>query len=95
MKKLIITAALVISGFVATAANAMPTVAFSKAPSSVVHVDYACGRGFHVTPWGECRPNGWRRPPPPYWGHHRPPPPPYWDRHRPRDWHRHHRYYDE
>lgn len=95
MKKLVIAAALVVTGFAATAANAMPAVSFSKSPSSVVQVDYACGRGFHITPWGECRSNGWRRPPPPYWGHHRPPPPPHWDRHRPRDWHGHRRYYDE
>ncbi|WP_409566591.1 GCG_CRPN prefix-to-repeats domain-containing protein [Rhizobium leguminosarum] len=46
-----------------------------KAPVAA-QVDYSCGRGFHLTPWGVCRPNGWRRSPPPYWGH-RPPPPPY------------------
>lgn len=98
MRRLVIAAALVASGFAATAANAMPTVSFSKAPSSVVRVDYECGRGFHVTPWGECRPNRWRRPPPPppYWGHHRPA---YWGGyHRPPPpppWHHHHRYYGD
>ncbi|WP_454853711.1 GCG_CRPN prefix-to-repeats domain-containing protein [Rhizobium binxianense] len=56
-----------------------------------ISVDWACGRGWHQTPWGDCRPN-WRRPPPPppryvyrrgwdgprEW-HHRPPPP-RWER---------------
>lgn len=90
MKKLIIASAILIGGLVSTAANAMPAVAIAKAPTSIVQVDYACGRGYHQTPWGDCRSNGWRRPPPPprYYGHHRPPPP-YWDR---RD--RHHRHYD-
>ncbi len=48
----------------------------------VTKVDYACGRGWHLNRWGECRRN-WRRPPPvafyggpPRWG---------WER-RHRDW---------
>lgn len=93
MKKLVIAAAILIGGFVSTAANAMPTVAIATTPTTVIQVDYACGRGYHQTPWGDCRPN-WRRPPPPprYYGWaRRPPPPPYW---REREWHRHHRYYD-
>ncbi|WP_437179078.1 GCG_CRPN prefix-to-repeats domain-containing protein [Neorhizobium galegae] len=37
-------------------------------------VDWACGRGYHMNPWGDCRPNHWRPPPPPrYYGHR-------WDR---------------
>ena len=90
MKKLMIATAILIGGLVSTAANAMPVVSITKAPTSIVQVDYACGRGYHQTPWGDCRRNGWRRPPPPprFYGHHRPPPP-YWGH---RDWRRHHHY---
>ncbi|MGA1801335.1 GCG_CRPN prefix-to-repeats domain-containing protein [Rhizobium sp. HT1-10] len=92
MKKLIVASAILIGGFVSTAANAMPAVSITTTPTSVIQVDYVCGRGYHQTPWGDCRPN-WRRPPPPerYYGWHRPPPPPYWGE---RQWRRHHRYYD-
>lgn len=91
MKKLIIASAILIGGLVSTAANAMPVGAVTTAPTHIVQVDYACGPGYHQTPWGDCRRNGWRRPPPPprFYGHHRPPP--YWGH---RDWHqRHYDYY--
>ncbi|WP_283195688.1 hypothetical protein [Rhizobium sp. AN80A] len=65
MRKTIIAIAVALVGLGTTVAEAMPTGAVpSGATNNVVKVDYACGRGFHVTPWGECRPN-WRRPPPP------------------------------
>lgn len=91
MKRVFIAAALLAGTFATTEVNAMPSVAFAKTPSAVTQVDYACGRGFHETRWGHCRPNGWDRPHwderrPAYWGHHRPPPP---------EWHRHHRYYGD
>jgi hypothetical protein len=95
MKKLMIASAILIGGFISTAAEAMPTGApmgsVASTPSNLVQVDYACGPGFHQTPWGDCRRNGWRRPPPPprFYGHHRPPPRD-WDR---REWH--HRYYND
>ncbi len=97
MRLHLMAAALVFGGLAVSPAVAMPTgagLAGVEKEAPVVLADYACGRGWHVTPWGECRPNGWRRGPPPrYWGH-RPPPPPYgygWRDHRPRyerDWHR-------
>lgn len=57
-------------------------------PGLVQKVDYACGRGWRLTRWGECVPRRgpppprYYRPPPPDWGWGPPPP-----RHRPRgDW---------
>lgn len=85
MRKTMIAIAIALSGLGVSVAEAMPMAAVqSGATNNVVQVDYACGRGFHITPWGDCRPN-WRRPPPPPpryerryyrdygWGH-RPPP---------------------
>jgi hypothetical protein len=94
MKSSLIATALVLAGLAASSAEAMPVAAGpagvgKEAP--VVRIDYACGRGWHVTPWGECRPNRWRRPPPPYYWGHRPPPRYGWGDYRPRyhrDWHR-------
>ncbi|MDB5657382.1 MAG: hypothetical protein JWQ94_4995 [Tardiphaga sp.] len=61
----------------ASAAVAMPMASIADAPTGVLQVDYACGPGRHETSWGDCRPNGWRRPPPRYdEGWDRPPPPP-------------------
>lgn len=59
----------------------------AQAPN-VVRVDYACGRGRHITRHGVCRSN-YRRPPVRrHW--HRPPPPRHWHGHpRPH----HHGYY--
>jgi len=80
----VLATALVLGGVAASTAQAMPSPAPIDAAktSQIVNVDYACGRGWHLTRWGECRPN-WRRPPPvafyggpPRWG---------WER-RHRDW---------
>lgn len=72
MKTILLASALLICGLTAYSADAMP-IAPLKAPSDVTRVDYACGRGWHLNDWGECRPNRWHRRPPPYWGD-RPPP---------------------
>lgn len=86
MKLSVIVTALALGGLAASAAQAMPAPAVDRgAPSSVVNIDYACGRGWHVTPWGHCRPNERYAPPPPrYWGHR----PPEWarDEYRPREY---------
>jgi hypothetical protein len=55
------------------------------ASGDVVKIDYACGRGWHLSRHGVCRPN---RPPPPPPRWHRPPP--RWDD-RPHHWHGHDR----
>ncbi|MFS8048335.1 GCG_CRPN prefix-to-repeats domain-containing protein [Rhizobium sp. BR 314] len=91
MRSTVIAIAALLGGLAVSSAEAMPIpavgtpagVTTSGAPA--VNVDYACGRGWHATPWGECRPNRWG-PPPPRWGYRRPPPPP-WGWHG----HRHHR----
>ncbi|MBB2700352.1 hypothetical protein EFD56_21080 [Rhizobium phaseoli] len=83
MKVLLIAAAVLAGSLSIGTAEAMPTGTI-KVQSNITQVDYACGRGWHLTRWGECRRN-WRRPPPvafyggpPRWG---------WER-------RHHRYWD-
>ncbi|PZM16097.1 GCG_CRPN prefix-to-repeats domain-containing protein [Rhizobium tubonense] len=90
MKSSVIVSAVLLGGLAATSVEAMPIAksATTESVSSVVTVDYACGRGWHATPWGECRPNAWRGPPPRYWGR-RPPPPYGWGYYRPRyyGWH--------
>ncbi|WP_337270615.1 GCG_CRPN prefix-to-repeats domain-containing protein [Oryzifoliimicrobium ureilyticus] len=78
-----------------TVAEAMPIASVSEPSAApVVKVDYACGRGFHLSRWGDCRPN-WGGPPPrryiyrDYGWRHRPPPPPWahgWHRPPPRPW---------
>lgn len=76
MRKLILAATLMIAGLVGVgSANAMP-IGVSPAPSAsnVVTVDYACGRGYHLSPRGYCRPNRWAPPPRPRYYSHR------WDR---------------
>ncbi|TCU19248.1 GCG_CRPN prefix-to-repeats domain-containing protein [Rhizobium sullae] len=100
MKIISLAAALVIGGLSAVSAEAMPMApahAEPAAPSAITKVDYACGPGWRLTRWGECRPRFYR-PPPRYWG----PPPQRWGwgwerprhhRHdRDRDWRRHDRY---
>ncbi|WP_087002610.1 GCG_CRPN prefix-to-repeats domain-containing protein [Rhizobium sullae] len=100
MKIISLAAALVIGGLSAVSAEAMPMApahAEPAAPSAITKVDYACGPGWRLTRWGECRPRFYR-PPPRYWG----PPPQRWGwgwerprhhRHdRDRDWGRHDRY---
>ena len=100
MKKIVLAAALLFGAMLSTEASAMPTVSVTKPASDVVQVDWACGRGFHETPWGQCRPNRWGPPPAPaYWGHR----PRGWDGPRHgwyddrREWRRYHdrdRYHD-
>ncbi len=59
MRNLIIGAGMIISGLVAPTANALPISAIPHAKALVVQqADYACGRGFHLSPRGYCRPNG-------------------------------------
>ncbi|KAA0683274.1 hypothetical protein DTW90_36595 [Neorhizobium sp. P12A] len=93
MKVSLIAGALLLAGMAAPSVDAMPlfgkmTPSLSEQLPAAVQVDYACGRGWHLTRWGSCRPNEWRGPPPGYWGH-RPPPPYGWrDEYRPRYWHR-------
>ena len=58
-------AALVTGGMIATteALNATP-IAASKSQTDellVQKVDWTCGPGRHVNPWGRCVPNYWRR----------------------------------
>src|SRR5262245_35236467 len=65
MKISVIATALVLGGAAVSTAQAMPSPApvdTAKA-SQIVHVDYACGRGWHLTPWGHCRPNRYGPPP--------------------------------
>ncbi|WP_082760341.1 GCG_CRPN prefix-to-repeats domain-containing protein [Agrobacterium bohemicum] len=64
MRKIVMGAGIILSSVFANVANAMPSVQPSVPSVSVVQkVDYACGRGFHLSPRGYCRPN---RPPPEY-----------------------------
>ncbi|MGK6316315.1 GCG_CRPN prefix-to-repeats domain-containing protein [Neorhizobium sp. DT-125] len=84
MRKFIIATALFAGSLFGTGANAMPVGSINTpAASPIVSVDWACGRGWHLNRWGECRPNRWRPPPRRHYG---------WD--RPRGWHydhpRHH-----
>lgn len=77
MKIITLAAALVIGGLSAISAEAMPVAPLSAdtaASSDVTKVDYACGRGWHLTRWGECRRNEYRRYAPPVRYGHRPPP---------------------
>jgi hypothetical protein len=100
MRGLILTAGIVLGTLLSGGANAMPIGQPSTPSTSAVqNVDYYCGRGFHLSPRGFCRPN---RPPPRYerrwhgrdhWRDRRE-----WrDRHERREWreHRRHRDYRE
>ncbi len=53
MRKMILTAGVILGALLGTGANAMP-VGQPSAPSAshIQNVDYACGRGFHLTPRG-------------------------------------------
>jgi len=91
MRKFILAATLMIAGLVGGgSANAMPigNVAPPAAASNVVTVDYACGRGYHLSPSGYCRPNRWAPPPRPRYYSHRWDRRDHWDRRGPprRDW---------
>ncbi|WP_413785986.1 GCG_CRPN prefix-to-repeats domain-containing protein [Agrobacterium sp. rho-13.3] len=59
MRKIILSAGIILSSVFANVANAMPLAQPSiPSASSVQKVDYTCGRGFHLSPRGYCRPNG-------------------------------------
>ncbi|MDR6665756.1 GCG_CRPN prefix-to-repeats domain-containing protein [Rhizobium sp. 1399] len=69
MRKLLVTVALLAAGITAGAANAAPVGNVTAlAASNVITVDYACGRGYHLSPRGFCRPNRWAPPPRRYYG---------------------------
>jgi hypothetical protein len=57
LTKYAITAALAVTGTVATvaASSAMP-LAQPAAPALVEHVAWGCGPGWHPNPWGRCVP---------------------------------------
>jgi hypothetical protein len=97
MNRILITSTLLAACLLGGTANAMPTARAGMAATEQkpVLVDYACGRGWHLTPWGHCRPNYWQPAPsdayhrsyydmygPPGWGDRGPPP----------GWSRHHHY---
>lgn len=89
MRKLLLVVGILFAALTGGAANAAPFgMVTAPAASPVVNVDYACGRGFHLSPRGYCRPNRWAPPPRPrYYSHHwhrRD----HWDRRGPprRDW---------
>ncbi|WP_083199333.1 GCG_CRPN prefix-to-repeats domain-containing protein [Rhizobium sp. AC44/96] len=100
-----IAIAIALSGAAVSIADAMPMAPIEPgAAKAPVLVDYACGRGYHITQWGNCRPN-WRPPPPPRYGWRyertygwgdRPPPRYGWGYDRPRrpppGWDRYDRY---
>ncbi|MBN7808823.1 hypothetical protein JZX86_26200 [Agrobacterium rosae] len=59
MRKLIFGAGIILTALIGSGANAMPVGNPSAPAASVVHnVDYACGRGFRLSPRGYCRPVG-------------------------------------
>jgi hypothetical protein len=90
-----IATALIFGGLVfASSAEAMPKVTVDgPRATAVVTVDYACGRGRHVTRWG-CRPNGWGPARRVYGRGYYDGPRRGWYGHRPwrGDWHDHRRY---
>ncbi|MFB9978922.1 GCG_CRPN prefix-to-repeats domain-containing protein [Mesorhizobium kowhaii] len=61
LTKYALTAALAVTGTVATAAasSAMPMAPLDRAaaPVLVEHVAWGCGPGWHPNPWGRCVPN--------------------------------------
>lgn len=62
MRKLLVTIALLAAGITAGAANAAPVGSMTApAASNIITVDFACGRGYHLSPRGFCRPNPPRR----------------------------------
>jgi hypothetical protein len=58
LTKYVLTAALAVTGTVATAAasSAMPMAPLA-APALVEHAAWGCGPGWHPNPWGRCVPN--------------------------------------
>jgi hypothetical protein len=44
------------------ALNAMPNASLARVDTgSIKNVDWACGPGWHLNPWGRCVPDYWRR----------------------------------
>ena len=91
MRNIILAASLLVAGLFAGPASSMPLGGITTPPNvNIQNVDRACGRGFHLSPRGFCRPNG---PPPPRYDRYdrrdhwdrRGPPPREWRRDR-RDW---------
>lgn len=67
MRNILIVAAVAWTGLMAASAvQAMPMAGaeMNVGRSSVIQVDYACGRGWHEGYDGDCRPNFWRHGPP-------------------------------
>ncbi|MDZ7927448.1 MAG: hypothetical protein U5L46_10330 [Agrobacterium sp.] len=58
MRKMILSAGLILGALFGSGANAMPVGQPAPLASNIQTVDYACGRGFHLSPRGYCRPNG-------------------------------------
>lgn len=59
MRKTVLSVAIVVGGLLASGASAMPMAQPGTPNSSKIeNVDYACGRGYHLSPRGFCRPNG-------------------------------------
>ncbi len=59
MRKLVLGAVLLLSGLMGSSANAMPMAQpLARDTTDIQTVDYACGRGYHLSPRGFCRPNG-------------------------------------
>ncbi|MDP9573951.1 UNVERIFIED_ORG: hypothetical protein J2W66_004454 [Agrobacterium larrymoorei] len=59
MRNIVLGAALLISGLMGASANAMPLAQpLARDTTDIQAVDYACGRGYHLSPRGFCRPNG-------------------------------------
>lgn len=59
MRGLILSAGLILGTLLGTGANAMPLgQPVAPSASAAQKIDYTCGRGFHLSPRGICRPNG-------------------------------------
>jgi hypothetical protein len=102
MKAFFLAAALLVSAPAISQAQPVPNAPFTvtAGASAAQPVDYACGRGWRLTRWGDCvprrgpPPDRYYRPPPRDWGwappppRYRPPPPPQWGWAPPprRDW---------
>ncbi|MBB6486571.1 GCG_CRPN prefix-to-repeats domain-containing protein [Rhizobium lusitanum] len=95
MNRILITSTLLAGCFLGGTANAMPALEAGMAATEQkpVLVDYACGPGWHLTRWGNCRRNYWQ--PSPGYGYRRGyygwyGPPGWRDRGPPPGWRHHH-----
>ncbi|MBN9082706.1 MAG: hypothetical protein J0I16_14475 [Rhizobiales bacterium] len=62
-----LTAAILFGGIAtvsATAASAMPISPKPEIAATTTLVDWQCGPGWHITPWGRCAVNAWIAPVP-------------------------------